>query len=521
MAEKAATTSLARKLFKSTSTVASMTMLSRILGFIRDIVLAQTFGASPGFDAFLIAFKIPNFLRRLFAEGAFSQAFVPVLAEYREQHGDKVQTFMSHIAGCLALTILLVVIVAEIIAPLLVLVFAPGFWHDPLRYTLASSMLRITFPYILLISLTALSGAILNTYNRFAIPAFTPVLLNVALIGVAVLWAPHSANPIITLAWGVVLGGVWQLSLQLPALLKAGIMPRLRPNWKDPGVRKVLKLMVPALFGVSIAQLSLLIDSLFASFLPVGSISWLYYSDRLTFLPLGVVGVALATVVLPQLSKQFARGSEQSYSATVEWGVRMALIVGLPAAIGIFMLAGPILATLIHRGQFTSHDVIMTAKSLRAYAFGLPFFMLIKVLASGFYSRQQIRTPVKVAAAALVVNMTLNFLLIRYMAHAGLALATAVAAAVNASLLFFLLAKHQYYKAQTPWWPILSRLVLATVVMVGFLYWLTADVQVWLLWTGLQRAWHLTTLILLSMALYFITLIVSGLRMQHLKPPVQ
>ena len=497
-----------------------MTMLSRVFGLVRDIVLAQTFGASPGFDAFLIAFKIPNFLRRLFAEGAFSQAFVPVLAEYREQHGDKVREFMSHIAGCLVIAILLVVIVAEIIAPVLVMIFAPGFWNDPVRFSLASTMLRITFPYILLISMTALSGAILNTYNRFAIPAFTPVLLNFALIGVAWFWAPHTANPIMTLAWGVVIGGLLQLSIQIPALLKAGIMPKLIPNWRDSGVRRVLKLMVPALFGVSIAQLSLLIDTLFASFLPIGSISWLYYSDRLTFLPLGVVGVALATVVLPQLSKQFSRGSEQSYSATLEWGIRMALILGIPAAIGIFVLAGPLLATLIHRGQFTSRDVIMTAKSLRAYAIGLPFFMLIKIMASGFYSRQQIRTPVKIAAVALGVNMILNFILIRFLAHAGLALATAIAAGINACLLMLFLYRKKYYQPQTPWLPIIIRLLLASVVMIVFLEWYSVDITRWLLWTGLQRVWHLSLLVILGMALYFVSLFVSGLRLHHLKPPV-
>ena len=520
MSEDTASANLARTLFKSTSVVASMTMVSRILGLVRDIVLAQAFGASPGFDAFLIAFKIPNFLRRLFAEGAFSQAFVPVLSEYREQHGDKVHEFMGHIAGCLVISILLVVIVAEIIAPVLVIIFAPGFYHDPYRFTMASSMLRITFPYILLISMTALSGAILNTYGRFAIPAFTPVLLNAALIGVAWWWAPQAANPVMTLAWGVILGGILQLSIQVPALLKAGIMPKLIPNWRDSGVRKVLKLMVPALFGVSIAQISLLIDSLFASFLPAGSISWLYYSDRLIFLPLGVIGVALATVVLPALSKQFSSGKEQSYSATFEWGVKMALILGIPAAIGIYILAGPLLATLIHRGQFTSHDVLMTAKSLRAYAIGLPFFILIKILASGFYSRQQISIPVKVAALALIVNIVLNVLLIKVLAHAGLALATAIAAGVNTIFLFILLYRKKYYVTQTPWLPILLRLLLASVLMVIFLEWLSADIAVWLMWTSLQRVWHLAALVCFSMALYFASLLVSGMRMHHLKPPV-
>ena len=352
-----------------------MTLISRIMGFIRDVVLATIFGAGLAFDAFAFAFKIPNFMRRLFGEGAFSQAFVPVLAEYRTQRShQEVREFINRIAGTLALALLFVIILAEIIAPFIIMVFAPGFIHDPTRFQYATHMIRVTFPYLLLIGLTAFCGAILNTFSRFAVPAFTPVLLNFVMIAVALWWSPHAKVPIYVLAWGVLLGGVAQLLAQLPFLKRIQVFPMPKWQWRDPGVTRVLKLMVPALFGVSVAQISLLIDNFFASFLPAGSISWLYYSDRLTYLPLGVIGVALATVVLPNLSRHHSENSHEAYSKTVDWALRLVILVGMPAAVGLFILAGPLIATLFHHGAFTAVDVYMTRRSFWAVFVGVPLF---------------------------------------------------------------------------------------------------------------------------------------------------
>ena len=512
---------LRRKLFKSTSLVAGMTMISRLLGFVRDVILAQVFGAGAAFDAFVIAFKIPNFMRRLFADGAFSQAFVPILAEFREK-GDQesVQEFINRIAGTLGLVVLLVVALFEILAPLVIMIFAPGFVHDPTRYHLAVHMIRIMFPYLLLISLVAFAGAVLNTHGRFGIPAFTPVLLNVALIVVAWFWAPYSSTPIYVLAWGVLLGGVVQLGFQWPYLKKVDLLPIPKSGFSDPSVRRVMKLMVPALFGVSVAQIGLLIDNIFASFLPAGSISWLYYSDRLTYLPLGVIGVALATVVLPNLARSHNSNSPKQFSATLDWALRCVVVVGLPAAVGLFFLAGPLLSTLIQHGAFNATDVVMTRKSLMAFSVGLPGFMLIKVLASAFYSRPNIRTPVKIAAVAMLLNLILNFALIKSMAHAGLALATSLASLFNAFFLLRLLLKRETYHPQGTWWSFLLRVGIANVLMALAIIGLAGDYQHWFAWRISERIIHLAFVMSVSIVLYFAVLWLSGLRLKHFSPPV-
>lgn len=507
------------KILRSTSIVASMTMISRVMGFIRDVVLAVFFGASPAFDAFVVAFKLPNFMRRLFAEGAFSQAFVPVLAEYRSQksHHD-VLRFLNHIAGSLSLILLIVVVFAEIFAPSIITVFAPGFLHDPVRFQYATHMLYITFPYLLLVSLTAFSGAILNTYNRFALAAVTPVVLNVVMIAVTWWWAPHSTQPIYVLAWGVLLGGVCQLLLQVPFLGGMRLLPKPIPIWKDPGVRRVLKLMVPALFGVSVAQLSLVIDNFFASFLPAGSISWLYYSDRLIYLPQGVIGVALATVVLPSLSRHHADKNGEAYSRTLDWALRACLLVGIPAALGLCLLSGPILATLIHHGAFNDRDVLMTTRSLRAFTLGLPAFMAIKILASGFYSRQNIKTPVKVAAFAVLINLILNVALIYPLAHAGLALSTSLASIFNAVTLFVLLWRYGFYVPNPGWKILWVRLLTANALMGSVLFIFTANITAWLDWGLWTRIWHLIILISVAALTYALSLFVLGLRRRHIRP---
>lgn len=509
------------KLFKSTGIVALMTMLSRIMGFVRDLVTALIFGAGPEFDAFVVAFKIPNFLRRLFGEGAFAQAFVPVLAEYRaKQTHEEVQAFINHIAGCLGVALLIVVAISEIIAPLIVMVFAPGFFHDPLRFQYSTHMIRITFPYLILIALTAFAGAALNTFNRFAMPAFTPVILNVVMILVAWLWAPHAATPIYVLAWGVLIGGLLQLIAQIPSLKALRIMPMPIVHLKDPGVIRVMKLMVPALFGVSVAQLSLLIDNFFASFLPTGSISWLYYSDRFTYLPLGVIGVALATVVLPNLSKHHSDASPVAYSATLDWALRMTIFIGMPAAVALFILSGPLLATLIEHGAFKIEDVIMTRRSLWAFSVGLPGFMLIKILASAFYSKQNIRTPVKIAVICMAANLLFNLILIHSLAHAGLALATSLAAMLNAVLLLMLLLKKNIYTPRSGWWLLGCRVVIANVLMGAAIGFYAGHLSQWFEWSFITRLIHLTVAVSMGLLVYVAALWVVGLRLADLRPPL-
>ena len=507
-----------RRLLRSTSLVSAMTALSRVLGFIRDMVLANVFGAGGAFDAFVVAFKIPNFFRRLFGEGAFAQAFVPILAEFRsrESHENTLE-FVHRIAGTLSFVVSLVVLLVEIMAPLVILIFAPGFANDPTRYALAVHMIRITFPYLLLIALVSFSGSILNTCGRFAVPAFTPVLLNVALITVAWFWAPHAKVPIAVLAWGVLIGGVMQLLLQWPYLKQTGLLPIPKFGFRDPGVRRVMKLMVPALFGVSVAQVSLLIDNFFASFLPAGSISWLYYSDRLTYLPLGVIGVAIATVVLPNLSRDHSTQSTKRYSATLDWALRIVIIIGLPAAVGLLTLAGPLLSTLIQHGKFNAFDVMMSRRSLIAYAIGLLGFMLLKVLASAFYSKQNIKTPVKIAAIAMLINLILNVILIHPLAHAGLALSTSIAALFNTSFLLFLLLKNKWYQPKAGWLSFLFRAAVAAGLMAAFILWYSDSTNEWVQWQVAERIMHLVIVIVGSIVLYFVSLWLMGLRIRHFR----
>ncbi|MGB6977073.1 MAG: murein biosynthesis integral membrane protein MurJ [Gammaproteobacteria bacterium] len=509
---------MSRALFKSTSAVSSMTLLSRIMGFVRDMVLASVFGAVAGFDAFLVAFKIPNFMRRLFAEGAFSQAFVPVLSEYRQTRSEtEVQDFVNHVASALAVALLIIVVFAEILTPLLVMLFAPGFINEPERFGLARQMLQITFPYILLISLAAFAGAVANTYGSFAVPAFTPTLFNIALIIAAVVGSHYFAHPIIVLAWGVMAGGIVQLAFQWPMLRKWQLLPRFRLNWEDPGVRRVMKLMVPALFGVSVAQLSLLVDTIFASFLRVGSISWLYYSDRIIYFPLGMFGVAIATVILPHLSRKHASHSSGEFSEVLDWGLRLVVVIGLPAAVGILVLAGPLMATLFGYGKFNAFDVVMGSRSLMAYAIGLPAFMLIKVLASGFYSRQDIRTPVRIAVIAMTTCMVLNGVLIFPLAHAGLALATSLGAIVNAGLLGWILLRREIYQPRYDWRKYVARVLLANAVLAVLLLILAPGLHTWLGWRWYQRGSCLALLMGIAIVGYFGCLWLSGMRWHHFK----
>jgi len=494
-----------------------MTLLSRILGFVRDVAFARLFGAGVGMDAFLVAFKIPNFLRRMFAEGAFSQGFVPVLSEVKARQGEaEVKQLVDHVAGTLGLVLFGLTAVAVVAAPLLIMLFAPGFIGDDGRFDLAAGMLRITFPYLLFISLTACAGGILNAYGRFAVPAFTPVLLNLALLGAAWWLAPRMAEPITALAWGVFVAGIAQLAFQLPFLARLGLLPRPRPSFRDPGVRRILKLMGPALFGASVTQVNLLIDTLIASFLVAGSVSWLYYSDRLVEFPLGVFGIALATVILPSLSRRHAETDPEAFSQTLDWALRWVLLLGTPCAVGLMALAGPILATLFQYDAFTARDVDMAARSLMAYAVGLQGFILVKVLAPGYFARQDTRTPVRIGIIAMVVNVVLNLALVVPLAHAGLALATSLAAFVNGGLLLRGLRRGGVYRPRPGWTALALRVALASLAMAGLLWWGSGDLDRWGAWSGPVRAGQLLLWVTVGAAAYFALLVAVGLRPRHL-----
>ncbi len=505
-------------LLRSGALVSVMTLLSRVLGLMRDIVIAGLFGAGAGADAFFVAFKIPNFLRRLFAEGAFNQAFVPVLSEYRSQR-DRASGRgpIDSLAGTLGLTLTGITLLAIVAAPLLVWVFAPGFSQLPEKQALTAEMLRITFPYLLLISLTAFAGSILNSYDRFAVPAFTPVLLNLSLIGAALWLTPYMDEPVMALAWGVLIAGCAQLFFQLPFLARIGLMPRPKVRWKDEGVRRIMKLMAPALFGVSVSQINLLLDTVLASFLISGSVSWLYYSDRLVELPLGVFGIAVATVILPSLSTKHAEKSGEAFAKTLDWAVRMILLIAVPAALALTILAEPLLFTLFQYGAMTVHDVDMAALSLRAYAVGLLAFMLIKVLAPGFYARLDTKTPVKIGIIAMVANMVFNLLLVFWLDHAGLALATSLSAFLNAGLLWYSLRRDGVFVWQVGWGRYLMQLIPAAAVMVALLVWLMPGVEQWAGFGWQQRALWLGALVVAGGGSYLIMLVLAGLRLRHIR----
>lgn len=513
-------TSLASFL-RSFATVGSNTMISRMLGFARDLVLARMFGADAATDAFFVAFKIPNFLRRLFAEGAFSLAFVPVLTEYRTlgQSGE-LREFIDKMAGTLGSVLLLVTLAGELAAPLLVLIFAPGFLveiADEGKYPLAVEMLYLTFPYLFFISMTAFSGGILNTHNRFGVASFTPALLNISLIASALWLSPLLEVPVIALAWGVLIAGVVQFSFQLPFLKQINLMPRPKVAFRDRGVIKVMKLMVPALFGVSVSQLNLLLDTLIASFLVSGSISWLYYSDRLMEFPVGILAVALGTVILPNLSRKYSENSSQEFSDTLDWAMRVTLLLGIPCSIGLLLLAGPMLATLFYSKAFTAHDVSMASLSLMAYAPGLLAIMLIKILAPGFYARQDTRTPVKIGIVAMVTNMVLNIILVFPLAHAGLALATTLSSSLNAFLLYQGLIKDRVLLPSKGWTTLLLRSLVGGCLMGAFLIWCVGDLDLWLGLGQWTRVVYLILWIGCAGGIYFITIYALGIRLSHFR----
>ena len=518
MSLNSAIISKSQSLLRSTSLVSLMTFISRIMGFLRDMILAQMFGAEAGMDAFYIAFKIPNFMRRLFAEGAFSQAFVPVLAEYQKTRTiDEVRLFLARVFGGMSWVLLWVTVFGVLLAPLIVYIFAPGFGHNSIRSVMATEMLRLTFPYLMLVSLTAMMGAVLNTYGYFGVPAFTPVLLNISMIIAAVYISPHFDRPVIILAWGVLVAGIVQLMFQFPFIIHRKMFVKPQISFHDPGVRRVLKLMVPALFGVSIAQINLLIDTIFASFLQVSSVTWLFFTDRLADFPLGVFGVAIATVILPHLSRRHAEKGREHFSRSLDWGLRLLLLIGIPAGLGLMMFSLPMIACCFAYGKFTAFDVLQTQKSLITLAFGVPAFMMVKVLASGFYAGQNIKTPVKIGALSMVINSCLCAALVVPLAHAGLTLASSLAGYFNSLMLLTLLIRRNLYQPCNGWLKFLCQVLFANLLMLTYLYFMRGDVAGWMMMSKLMRLSWLLVHVSVAVIIYLGALRLVGVTVSQFR----
>ncbi len=516
---------MSRGFLRSTTVVGSMTLLSRVSGLARDMVYSQAFGAGTLMDAFLVAFKIPNFLRRLTAEGAFSQAFVPVITEYRvrREHAE-VRDLVAGVAGTLGVALFVITAIGVIAAPVLVFMFAPGFRADGVRFDLAVEMLHFTFPYLFFISLVALCSGVLNSYGRFGLPAFTPVLLNAVMIVFAAFIAPHFDRPGLVLAMGVFVAGLVQLCAQLPAMHKLGLLPKPRWDWPHEGVRRIARLMLPGIFGSSVAQISMLLDTLIASFLMTGSIAWMYYADRLVEFPMGVFSIALATVILPGLSSHHANQSPERFAATLDWALRMTIVIVTPAAIGLLMLAGPLMASFFGYGEFNARDVLMSGYALMAYSLGLMGFSLVKVLAPGYFARQDTKTPVKVGIIALSINMAFNLAVVvpAYLngfpvPHALLALSTGLSALINATLLYRGLRRQGVYKPSAQWRRLLPQVGFASVAMGGFLWWASGDWSAWTGWRASERALLLALCVGGGAGVYFLALWLAGTRPRDLK----
>ncbi len=500
-------------LLKSLATISGLTLVSRILAFGRDVLIAKVFGAGMATDAFFVAFKLPNLLRRLFAEGAFSQAFVPIFGEYRHKRShEETQLLVDHVTTMLALILFVVTLIGVIAAPILVYISAPGFIKDGAKFDLTVQLLRVTSPYIFFISLVAVAAGILNTYNKFWVPAFAPVLLNICLIGGALWLAPYCNPPIMALAWAVFVAGMVQLAFQLPFLKQIGMLPRLRFNRSDEGMWRVIKQMGPAVFGVSISQISLIINTIFASFLVGGSVSWLYYADRLMEFPSGMLGAALGTILLPSLSKCHASGNTAEYSRLLDWGLRLTIMLTLPAALALGMISVPLLSTFFQRGEFSGHDVLMTSQALIGYSVGLIGIILVKILAPGFYARQNIRTPVKIGIITLIATQAMNALFIGWLHHAGLALSIGLGACLNSAILFYYLRKHGIYQPE-PGWVKFSLKVGLAVLALGIVLWFGMGTeQSWLTSGGWARVGRLAALVTGGVVVYFAVLAALGFR---------
>jgi putative peptidoglycan lipid II flippase len=506
-------------LLRAAATISGLTMLSRITGLVRDLLISRIFGASAETDAFNVAFRLPNLLRRLFAEGAFQQAFVPMLADVRRRDGDAgMHTLVNHAASALFWVLFVISVLGVALAPALVWMIASGLASNPAAFDLATLMTRWMFPYILFMSLVALAAGVLNTFQRFAIPAVTPVLLNLSFIVCAIVLAPHLAQPIMSLAFAVVAGGVLQLGLQTLALRRIGLLPRIgsvRAAFADADVRRILALMLPSLFAVSVAQISIIINTNIASHLAAGSVTWLAFADRLMEFPTALLGVALGTVLLPALSKAGAEGRVDDYGRLLDWGLRLTCLIALPAALGLGMLAEGLVAVLFQGGRFGAGDVSQTALALIGYAVGLLGLIAVKILAPGFYAQRDVKTPVKIAVVSLLTTQAANIVLVPLLAHAGLALSVGIGALVNAGLLFTILRRRRVYLPQPGWLAFSMKLAIALSALAALL-WLAAHRIDWI---GMQAGWliratWLAGVIAVAMALYFGLLWLFGFRLR-------
>ena len=507
------------KMVRSGITVGGWTLGSRVLGLVRDIVLANSVGASAGADAFFVAFKIPNFLRRLFGEGAFAQAFVPVFSETREKDGEaSVKRLIDQVAGRFGLILVVISILGVLLAPWLAMLFAPGFSDDPGKLALTADLLRWTFPYLGFICFVAFAGGILNSVGRFAVPAATPIFLNLSLIGSALFLVPLVSPSVMGLAIGVAIAGLIQLLIQIPPLIAAGLLPKPSLQADHPGVSKILKLMVPALFGVSVSQINLLLDTVLASLLVSGSVSWLYYSDRLMELPLGVIAIAVSTVILPKLSREFAQDDLNASRQTQSWAIWVVLVLGLPCAAALAVFAELILSTLFQYGAMTVTDIEASALSLMAYAAGLPAFMMIKVLAPHYFAHQDTKTPVKIGLIAMTANMGFNLILVWSLDHVGLALATSLSAWVNAMLLLRGLHQRGWYEIRGLPWKSALQVGLALLLMVQVGWW-APTAAVLSDYTIMERIGWTALLLIVSGLLYLVTLRLTGIRYTSLLVP--
>ncbi|MXP67470.1 murein biosynthesis integral membrane protein MurJ [Pantoea sp. Aalb] len=502
-------------LLKSLFTISSITFLSRVLGFIRDALVASIFGAGISTDAFFIAFKLPNLLRRIFAEGAFSQVFLPILAEYKSKQGDNVtRRFISYVYGLLTLILIIITILGIFTAPWIVKLIAPGFVNSISNFNLITTLLRITFPYILLISITSLGSAILNTWNYFSIPAFTSTLLNLSMIGFTLFAIPYFHPPIMALAWAVLVGGMLQLCYQLPYLKKINMLVLPRINFQDIGIWRIILKMGPAILGISISQISLIINTIFASFLISGSVSWMYYADRLMEFPSGILGVAISTILLPTLAKSFINGNYDEYSRLMDWGLRLCFLLTMPSMIALIILSGPLTIALFQYGKFTSFDSYMVQNALIGYSIGLIGIILVKVLTPGFYSRQDVKTPVKIAIFTLIMTQLMNLLFIGIFKHAGLSLSISLAACLNAALLYWQLRKKDIFSPQTGWFKFFMQVLTAVIVMAIFLLIILQIITSWEIGPMWWRLLRLTIVCIIGVIIYFLTLIILGFRIK-------
>ena len=504
------------KIIQNLFNFSSLTIISRVLGFIRDTMIAKFFGVSIATDAFFVAFKLPNLLRRITAEGAFSQAFIPTISDYRLKSKKEFHQFLNKVVSLLSFSLLIITLVGIFASPWLIHISAPGFNSGSYQFNLASDLLKITFPYIFFISVVAMFGGVLNTLGKFSAPAFSPVFLNLSFIIAAIFLRDFFEEPVTVLAWAVFFGGIFQLLFQYPFIRKVGWKPEFDLDFQNKGVWKILKLMSPAIIGVSVVQISLLINTVFASFLEKGSVSWLYYADRLMEFPAGVLGVALSTIFLPALSSSFAKKNKKEFNFLLNWSTKLGLLVSIPAAAGIAVLSIPLISTLFLYGKFTDIDLEMTNSALQAYSFGLIGLIMIKVFAPVFYSQKNISTPVRIAIFTLFITQASNLILIPHFQHTGLALSISIGAIFNAFILFIAINRGKFFNFEKGIIVLLFKIIMATLVMVIFLNVIKPDPNYWASLNFFGRALSLTGLVILGVIIYLVSLFCLGIRRDHL-----